>query len=427
MESYALKEISRRKGKYALNMALIGAVTFVLIVLNSLGIAYKEASRLPFQDVQSSIIVQRNGNVPENTTGPVTSCSMAPIRCGMLDSIKAIPGVTGVSSGLSLWVFDEDNFKRVLGVNWDDGLGKKVQSNLVKGTVPKTDQDVLIDETYAQHYGKKIGETVMVSQKDFIISGIVKSSNNVVASDLFMNMRPAQDLAYNSINLQNTQPFEPNDINIIFIDAEQTRIDEVAAALKNLLNPAVSGAGQTPTGNQIGTYAIYTPESFESCISALFVLSDKLVWLISAVVVVGSALLLVQTSSHTMMERRKEFGVMKSVGFTGADIQKQFLAETTLQAGIGYGVGLVAALLAIQALSHTQVSIHIPWELSPYPHFLTSDPSLIDTVQTYLLPVRFQTGYALLSFAIVFLISTLTVSILTGRINRLKAMEVLRA
>ncbi len=427
IRGYAFRELSGRKKQHILNISLIAFIVALLITLNSLGMAYKDASRLPFEKIQSSIIVQKNGNVPENTSGAVTSCSLAPIRNDVVGKIGEMDGVTGVSYGLSLWVFDQDHFKRVLGVNWNDSMGAKIKANLVEGILPQSGDEVLVDETYARQYGLGVGRKTDVSGRKFRISGISRDSgNDIVASDIFMDLGSAQDLAYDSVNLQDTETFEKDDINIIFVDAEQTKIDAVARRLKSLLNSGNLDYGKTPTGNEIGTYNIYTPSSFEDDISSLFELSDRMVLLISLVVVVGSALIIIRSMSHVLLQRKKEFGIMKAVGFTDSDIRNVMTKVILFQSAAGYVIGLIVSLVAIWLLSMTRVSISIPWELDPYPHFLASNPSLVNAVQSYLLPIRFQPIYAVISFIVVMVIGLLTSFAVTHQINRLKVMEALK-
>jgi ABC-type antimicrobial peptide transport system permease subunit len=427
MIGYALKELRNRKRKYLLNIMVISLVVVLLITLNSLGIAFKEASKLPFENIHSSIIVQRNGNVPENTSGTVTPCSLAPIKGEYLSQINKIDGVKGISYGLFLWVFDKDNFKRTLGVNWNDDRGKIIGSELIEGSLPQSDSDALVERDYAQQHGLKLDQKMKISGTDFTISGIVETSGkDVVSSDVYVNLNSAQSLAYNSKNLQDTEKFNRNDINIIFVDADQTRIKDVTDNLKTLFSSPLSNGGKTPTGQTTGAYSIYTPESFESKISSLFLMSDKLILTISLVALIGAVLIIIKSMSHTLMERRKEFGIMKAVGFRGKDIRNEVAAETLLQALIGYGMGVAMSFIAIFALAKTTVSIAIPWEMSPYPHFLTSNPNLIAPVQTYPFPIKFEAVYSAEVLIAVFALSLLTVLVLTRYINGLKAMEVLR-
>ena len=428
MVNYALQEIKKRKSKYLLNILVITLIVVLIITLGSLAVAYKDAAKLPFESIHSSIIIQKNGNVPENTSGTVLSCSLAPIQSHYLAKIRGIEGVKDVSSGLFLWVFDSDNFKRVLGMNWNDSLGARVNSKLVEGRLPETEAELLVERTYAGQYGVHINQNLSISGVNFTIAGIVATSgNDVVSSDVYMNLAPAQRLAYISSNLQATERFEEDDINIIFVDAEQTQVKNVTAQLNSLLaDAAAPGAGKTPTGQTIGTFTISTPDSFESQISSLFLLSDKLILMLLVVIVVGATLIIIWNMSHTVLERRKEFGIMKAVGFSSKDLQKEIVAETLVQIIIGYIGGLILSGFAVIALARTKIAVTIPWDLNPYPHFLTSAPEFTNTVQTYLLPIRFQYPYALVAFGIVAVIGILTVLLLARYLNTMKATEVLR-
>ncbi|MDD1742460.1 MAG: ABC transporter permease [Methanotrichaceae archaeon] len=427
ISNFALKEIRQRKKKYLLNIIVIALVVVLLITLNSLGIAFKEASKLPFENIHSSIIVQRNGNVPENTSGAVTPCSLAPIKGEVIPRINKLDGVKGVSYGLFLWVFDKDNFKRVLGVNWNDSQGKIIGSEVIEGSLPKSATEALIERAYSRQYGLTPGQKMKISGTDYIISGIVETSGmDIISSDAYINLNSAQSLAYNSKNLQDTEKFNTSDVNLIFVDADQTKVKDVAGNLKKLLSPPASNAGKTPTGQITGAFSIYTPESFESQMSSFFRISDRLTLIISLITLIGALLVIIKSMSHTLLERKKEFGIMKAVGFTSKDIRIEVAAETFLQAIIGYSIGIVLSLATIFILSKTTVSIAIPWELSPYPHFLTSNPNLIAPVQTYPFPIRFEAVYLLEVLFAVLLISLLTVLALTRYISGLNAMEALR-
>lgn len=427
MFHYALKEIGRRWRTYLLNVTAIALVVVALVTLGALGDAYKEAMRIPFESVGGSIVVQRNGRVPENTTGVVTSCSLAPVGSGILPAIEGIEGVDGVSSGLFLWVFDEDSFKRVLGTRWDDGLGRRVANGLAVGSIPASGAEALVERTFAEQNGLDAGDALVVAGTRFTVSGVVRGlENEIVSSDVYVDLASAQELAYDSANLQATEPFDPDDVNIILVDADQTRMKDVEGRLRELLGPEGSNGGRTPTGQTIGTYAISTPASFEERISSLFLLSDRLTAAISLVAVIGSLLILVKGMGHALMERRREICVMKAVGYTNGDIRKEVLTETLLQVAAGYAVGMCASLLVIQALSATTISVSIPWDMSPYPHFLMADPERADVVRSHPLPIMFGVGHALASLIAVLSMAVATTVALAGYINRLTPMEVLR-
>jgi putative ABC transport system permease protein len=151
-----------------------------------------------------------------------------------------------------------------------------------------------------------------------------------------------------------------------------------------------------------------------------------MILIISAIAFIGASLIVVKSMSHTILERRRELGVMKAVGFRNRDIQKEVLSETLLQGALGYALGIIFSAAAIVALSRVQIAITIPWELNPYPHFLLADPNSATVAQNYFLPITLQPVAALIALAVVAVISSVTALILTRYINRLKAAEVLK-
>ena len=424
---YALKELLKRKKLYLLNIMTIGLVTLMVITLNSLATAYREAARLPFEDIQGNIIIQRNGNVPETTSGVLLSCSLAPIPQELVSQIIKIDGVKDISAALSLWVFDPDNFKRVSGVDFHDNFGKKLTAKLIDGSIPNTDNQILVDKTYAQKYSLEVGQETTITGQHFTVAGIIGTAGNeVMASDIYLNLAAAQQMAYQSKNLQQVETFNRTDVNIIFVNVSQPDLRTVTQNIKGILTDSGINAGNTPLGKTIGSYNIYTPQSFENQISTVFRISDKLTWVISLILFIGAAIIVARNALRIILERRREFGIMKTVGFKNRDIQSEINLETFFQILTGFFAGLILSAVAVVALSHTTVSIAIPWDLTAYPHFLLSNPSEANVTQMHLLPIRLEPLYIFASFAIIMAVGLATSFLSVWQINKLKPMEVMR-
>jgi ABC-type antimicrobial peptide transport system permease subunit len=424
---YAIKELSKRKKIYLLNVMTIGLVTLMVITLNSLSTAYREAARLPFEDIQGNIIIQRNGNVPETISGVLLSCSLAPIPQDLISQISKIDGVKDISSALSLWVFDPDNFKRVSGVDFHDNFGKKLTAKLIDGSIPNTDNQILVDKTYAQKYSLEVGQETTISGQHFTVAGLVGTAGNeVMASDIYLNLAAAQEMAYQSKSLQQTETFNNTDVNIIFVNVSQPDLKTVTQNIKGIITDSGINAGKTPLGQTIGSYNIYTPQSFENQISTVFSISDKLTWVISLILFIGAAIIVARNALRIILERRKEFGIMKTVGFKNRDIQSEVNLETFIQILTGFFAGLILSAIAVVALSHTTVSIAIPWELTAYPHFLLSNPSEANVTQMHFLPIKLEPLYIFASFAIIMAVGLATSFLSVWQINKLKPMEVMR-
>ena len=424
---YAIKELSKRNKLYLLNVMTIGLATLMVITLNSLATAYREAARLPFEDIQGNIIIQRNGNVPETTSGVLLSCSLAPVPQELITQISKIDGVKDISAALSLWVFDPDNFKRVSGVDFHDNFGKKLTAKLIDGSIPSADNQILAEKTYAQKYSLEIGQETTISGRHFTVTGIVGTSGNeVMASDIYLNLRTAQEMAYQSKNLQQVETFNKTDVNIIFVNVSQPDLKTVTQNIKEIVTGSGMNAGKTPLGQTIGGYNIYTPASFENQISTVFRMSDKLTWIISLILFIGAAIIVARNALRVILERRREFGIMKTVGFKNRDIQSEVNLETFIQILAGFFMGLIVSAIAVVVLSHTTVSIAIPWELTAYPHFLLSNPSEANVTQMHPLPIKLEPLYVFASFVIIMAVGLATSFLSVWQINKLKPMEVMR-
>ncbi len=427
MFRYAIKELLKRSKLYLLNVITIGLVTLMVITLNSLASAYREAARLPFQDIQGNIIIQRNGNVPENISGVLLSCSLAPIPQELVSKIKGIDGVKDSSAALTLWVFDPDNFKRVSGVNFQDSFGRELAAKITDGSVPAGDDQILVEKTYAQKNSVELGKEITISGHHFKVAGIVRATGNeIMASDVYVNLQTAQEMAYQSQNLQKVETFNDTDVNIIFVNVGQTALEAVTRNIEGIVSNTTNNTGKTPLGQTIGSYNIYTPTSFENQISSLFHLSDRLTWFISLILFIGAAIIVARNALRTILERRREFGILKTVGFQNTDIQHEMSLEIFIQVLAGFLLGLAASVIAIVVLSRTTVSIAIPWELTAYPHFLLANPNEANVTQTHLLPIKLEPLQVFASFIIIVAVGLATSFFSIWRINKLRPMEVMR-
>lgn len=424
---YAIKELLKRNKLYLLNVLTIGLVTMMVITLNSLATAYREAARLPFEDIQGNIIIQRNGNVPETIDGVLLSCSLAPIPQQLVSQISHVEGVKDVSEALSLWVFDQDNFKRVSGVDFQDNFGKKLAAKLIDGSIPATDNQILVEKTYAEKYSLDVGSATTVAGRQFTVAGIIGTAGNeVLESDIYLNLREAQEMAYDSKNLQQVETFNKTDVNVIFVDGSQSELKSLTQNIDKIVAGSGTSPGKTPLGETVGSYNIYTPESFASQIATVFRLSDKLTWLISIILFIGAAVIVARNALRIILERRREFGIMKTVGFKNRDIQREVTLETFVQILTGFLAGLILSVIAVIALSHTTVSIAIPWELTAYPHFLLANPNDANVTQTHLLPIKLAPMQAFITFIVIMAVGLATSFLSVWQINKLKPMEVMR-
>jgi lipoprotein-releasing system permease protein len=385
----------------------------LLIILNALSMAYRSAARVPLQEIGADLTVQRSGNVPKDLTGAVFPCSAVTIRNEEVKKIESLPGVRGISKAVILWVFDPKRAWIVLGIDEQSPVGPSILRNsVVQGRfLKKGEPEALVEVSYARQYGIKVGDAISVAKRDYPVVGLVDASriSKIAVANVYMPLSEAQSLAASSPQVQAVSPFTPADVNLVFIKADEAKIPELSSALRTMM-------GKDAT--------IGTPESFLKLLGSLFALSDKFTLAASLIAILVAVLIAFKTMAGNIIEREREIGVLKAVGWINRNVVTQILAESVVECFMAGILGLLIALVAAYGLSFLKVHIPIPWEMSPRPHFLPGGgDQLFNTLR---LPVHVP--WTLASFAVLLsvVVGGITGALLGRNISRIKPSEVLR-
>jgi len=385
----------------------------LLIILNALSMAYRSAARVPLQEIGADLTVQRSGNVPKDLTGAVFPCSAVTIRNEEVKKIEALPGVRGVGKAVILWVFDPKRAWIVLGIDAQSPVGPSILRNsVVQGRFLKEGEpEALVEVSYARQYGVKVGDTISVARRDYPVVGLVDASriSKIAVANVYMPLSEVQSLAASSPQVQAVSPFTPADVNLVLIKADEGKIPELSSALRTMM-------GKDAT--------IGTPESFLKLLGSLFALSDKFTLAASLIAILVAVLIAFKTMAGNIIEREREIGVLKAVGWINRNVVTQIVAESVVECFMAGILGLLIALVAAYGLSFLKVHIPIPWEMSPRPHFLPGGgDQLFNTLR---LPVRVPWTLASFAVALSVLVGGITGALLGRNISRIKPSEVLR-
>ena len=410
---YLINELYYQKRRTITAIAGLSIGIALLIILNALSMAYRQAAQAPLKEIGADITVQRSGDVPRELAGAVFPCSAVTIREEEMKRIMALPGVRGVGKALLLWVFDPNRAWIVLGIERQNSVGPSILRNAVSEGrfLEEGRREALVEAAYARQFNIKVGDMVSVAGTSFPVVGLVDASRavKIAVANVYLPLEEAQRLAISSGQLQSVSPFGPNDVNLLFLKADQEKITGLASALRTIL-------GKKAT--------IGTPESFLKLLGSLFALSDKFTLAASLIAIFIAVLIAFKTMAGNIAERAKEIGVLKAVGWTNRNVATQLLAESVAQCFIAGVLGLLIAAVAAFALSFMQVNIPIPWEMSPTPHFLPGGGDQI--FKTLRLPVHIPLTLSVFSIFLSVVIGGLTGGLLARNISRIKPSEVLR-
>jgi putative ABC transport system permease protein len=410
---YMAKELyyQRRRTMIAVFGLSIGIA--LLIILNALSIAYREAAQIPLKEIGADITVQRAGDVPEELSGAVFPCSAVTLRKDEVEKISKLPGLKGMGKALLLWVFDPDRAWIVLGIERENPIGPAVlKYSIAEGRFLENEKaEALVEVAYARQFGIKVGDTLSISGREFPVVGLVDASRatKIAVANVYLPLKEAEELAVVSKQLQSVSPYASGDVNLLFIKADQDKISSIASSMKTILGDRA---------------AVATPDSFLKLLGSLFALSDKFTMVASLIAIVVAILIAFKTMAGNIAERAKEIGVLKAVGWTNRNVIFQLMGESLVQCFMAGVLGLFIALVAAYALSFMNVSIPIPWEMSPTPHFLPGGGDQI--FKTLRLPVTVPWSLAIFAILLSVIIGGMTGGLLGRHIAKIKPSEVLR-
>ncbi len=415
MISYLFAELTRRPSRTlsAIFSVAVGIALFVSLQAYATG--YRDAARAPLAEVGADITAQRQGDVPENFEGIVYPHSVAPIHRDEVEAITAIAGVEAVAESLFFWTFEEDNFVAGLGFDptVDFGPGR-LKVGLVDGRfLTASDTRVtLADVSYAAQNNLKLEDTVTIAGEEFIIVGLIDTARvgQVANANLYLPLADAQAMAVVAPNVLAVHDMRPDDVNLLFIKAEQTQAEDVAAATETILGEKA---------------LVSSAESFGEQLGALFDLIDRFGIIVGLAAFLFAVAILLRAIAAGVWERRREIGMMRAVGWQQRDISRQLLSETVIITLLGGLVGLLLAWVITLLMSQTAVTVPVPWELSPSPHFLPGGAQEIAVVVPFV--AQITPTLALTAMGLSLIAAALVGLWLPRRIANIKPAEVLRS
>jgi ABC-type antimicrobial peptide transport system permease subunit len=410
---YLTKELYFQKRRTATAIIGLSIGIALLIILNALSAAYRQAARAPLKEIGADITVQRPGDVPKEMAGAVFPCSAVTISSEEMTKIESLHGIKGIGKAVLLWVFDPTRAWIVLGIEQQNPVGPAILRNAVTSGrfLEEGKTEALVEIAYARQFNIRVGDTIAMAGKVLPVVGLVDASRaaKIAVANVYLPLTEAQNLAASSDLVQSVSPFGPKDVNLLFIKADQGRITGLTAALKDIL-------GKKAT--------IGTQDSFLKLLGSFFALSDKFSIAASFIAIFVAVLIAFKTMAGNIAERAREIGVLKAVGWTNRNVVTQLLAESVIQCLLAGILGLVIAAIAAFALGFMKVNIPIPWDMSPVPHFLPGGGDQI--FKTLRLPVHITWTLAAFAIALSAVIGGFTGGLLGRNIAKIKPSEVLR-
>jgi len=406
---YVLKELGHHRQRMLVNCLGIAVGIALFVSINAVSAAYREAASLPFKNLGADLVVQKpetravdSGQPAPAMRGIRLPVSSQIIAAGDLEKLRAVPGVDSLSTALLLWEFDRSGFRTIMGVDLAQPiLGPvRVKEWLAEGRFPDREGEAVLEKHYAKFHHTKLGDPFTISGRSFKVVGTleIKEGSQIAAANIFLPLADAQALLEK----------EAGNVNTVYLRLKDPALqDGVKAQIRQAL-PGVSVASS---------------DSFLEVMGGVSRISDQFALVVSLVALGGAIFLIIKTMLANLVERAREIGILKAVGWTGADVRKQIMGEVFVQALLGGVAGVVAGYLISYLLGYLSIPVSTPWEVNLTPAFAKDAAAAAQTIR---LPVSLSASLIAASMALSLAAGGLASYFMARRMAKMKPADILR-
>jgi putative ABC transport system permease protein len=265
------------------------------------------------------------------------------LNSDLLTSIKEIDGIRDAAPYLLYRIFDERLKTEVTlgGIDTNSIATKNnvcAVTNLISGKYLSSNPDEIVaEESFAMAHHMSIGDTLNTYGGKLVLAGIINSGIKPGKADLYAPIENVRTILKERMKCIS----EGFDMNIVLVEVSDSRIQtRVMKEIKQKMNYL-----------SLSSYNCYQPAS--DVMSIMEGSSAVLSALIFIFLIIFSA----KTQFTSLMERFREIGILRSLGWSKKRLSKQILLISVIQALIGATIGVLIGLLIIQLLSVYQVTL----------------------------------------------------------------------
>jgi len=440
--SYVLKELRYHHNRTLVNILGIGIGIALFVSINAVSTAYQKAVSLPFKNLGADIVVQRpekravdSGQPPASMRGIRLPFSNQLLPLQDLEKLKTVEGIDSMASSLLLWEFDKGGFRTIMGVDLTQpSLGPvKVKDWLKEGRFPQKEGEVVIEKHYAKFQHKKMGDTIDINSRPFSIVGFleIKEGSQIASANIYLPLQDAQGLlggesgGVNPVRNSSGALIPAGIVLKSNLAVEQRGIisNRVNIVYLRLKNPSLLSQVKTSIAKQINGVSVSSSDSSLELMGGVSKISDQFSFIVSLIALGGAVFLIVKAMLSNLVERSREIGILKAVGWTERDVQKQLMGEVFLQSLAGGVFGILMGYFFSYLLGFLSIPVATSWELNLLPAF-AKDTAVV--AQTVRLPVSVSAGLTAISLALSLVAGGMASYVMGKRTSRMKPAEILR-
>jgi putative ABC transport system permease protein len=314
----ALRNLVSERTRFAFSAAGIGFAVFLITVLLGLYQGWNEKVGGFVEEVDADAWVAREG-----TTDFINAASILSRSLG--DDTAAREGVASVHPLIvrPMQFFEGDKKVEVHLIGYDVDSGVGGPPKVTKGRGAPADGEIVVDDVLSRTLGVSIGDTLTSGDTSFHVIGVTSGGNFAFTQAAFVSVESAAAL----------------------LDMG----DLVTFWLINMDDGASVHALASDVTSSTDGVTVFTSDEFASATRHRIL--DNVIPIIGLILglafIVGIAITSLTIYTATV-ERTREFGIMKAVGFNNFDLYKLVIIQSFITGGVGFIFGVALTLLMSQ-------------------------------------------------------------------------------
>jgi len=261
-----------------------------------------------------------------------------PFEEDVVNEIKSMPGVEEAVPYISINFFDwtiggiepsETRFNVVLAKDLTEG----------RFLTPEDGDAVLLDKEFATARAIEVGDTIQICSYSLEVVGIVKSGSlsgpRYIRTCMYVCMPTARGIIQEASSFYVLKPVEilgPKEINVVVLNCKDTRLlTDVAKKASLIINPRATTVIPACGLGSAGALPI----------------SEQNAWFIALISTISATAIALKSQLAAIVERKREIGIFKAIGWTNMNILQQIAGESIIQALIGGLLGFCIGYLSL--------------------------------------------------------------------------------
>jgi putative ABC transport system permease protein len=366
---YLIKELRRHLWRTVVSISgYIIASLFILLVLSVTGTNEKDSFGI-LKGTGTHFIVYVPSNISccvscdsESSNGSLFAEGVLTIMLNsdLITSIKKIDGVRDAAPYLLYKLYDE-KLKTEISLGGIDTVSVATKNNVCAATniiagkfLSDKSDEIVAEESFAVAHNLSVGDTLNIYGGRLILAGIINSGIKPGKADLYAPIENARTILKDKLKC-----ISPGfDMNIVLVEVTDARIQKrVIDQIKKEMNYL-----------SVSSYNCYEPAG------KVMSIIEKTSGVLSIIIFFFLIVFSTKTQLTSLMERSREIGILKSLGWSDFRLSIQILFASLIQSLIGVTVGCLLGALIILLMNRNNIRL---FDLVKFQFQFNSIPALL--------------------------------------------------